>query len=61
MTLNAQTTLNIFFFGGLVLLALGCWFVYRPLAAIVPGAILVALSVFALFHIRLDNAAPSSA
>lgn len=31
---------------GLVLLAFGLWFVYRPAALIVPGGILVAVAVF---------------
>jgi hypothetical protein len=31
---------------GLALLSLGCWFVWPPLAAIVPGAVLLYVSIF---------------
>lgn len=33
---------------GLALLALGCWFVYQPAAAIVPGAILVLIAIVSM-------------
>ncbi len=31
---------------GIALIAVGCWFVYPPLAAIVPGCILTTIAVF---------------
>ena len=58
--MTPASAINVFFFAGIALLAIGLWFVYRPLAAVVPGAIFVGLSVFALFHIRSEDAAPPS-
>lgn len=31
---------------GLALLAAGCWHIYPPLSAVVPGALLIAVAVF---------------